>query len=64
MHPHTSNDDCLRDVCDGDYVINHVLFGKDPTALQVIAYYDDIEVVNPLGSKRKNHKLGKTVHGI
>ena len=26
--------------------------------LQVIVYYDDVEVCNPLGSKAKKHNLG------
>jgi hypothetical protein len=26
--------------------------------IQIIAYYDEIEVVNPLGSKTSKHKLG------
>lgn len=59
MNPHISSDGRLRDVCDGDYCKRHVLFGQDSTAIQVIAYYDDIEVANPLGSKRKKHKVGK-----
>ena len=30
----------------------HPLFSCDPSALQSIAYYDDIEVCNPIGSYR------------
>ena len=29
------------------------------TALQIMLYYDEVEVCNPLGSNRKKHKLGK-----
>ena len=36
----------------------HPLFKTDPTALQIQLYYDDVEVVNPLGSNTKVHKLG------
>ena len=36
----------------------HPLFSCDPYALQVIAYYDELEVCNLLGSHIKKHKLG------
>ena len=35
---------------------SYLIFSVDKTALQIIAYYDLIEVVNPLGSR--THKLG------
>ena len=62
MKSHNSSGGCLRDFCDGCYVKNHVLFGNDPTALQIIAYYNDIEVANPLRSKRRKHKVGKKLN--
>jgi len=34
------------------------MFSSDPHALQVVAYYDEIEVVNPIGSCVKKHKFG------
>ena len=37
---------------------SHPLFSVNPYALQIIGYYDDLEVVNPLGSYVKKHKLG------
>ena len=48
----------LHDFCDGQEYHEHPLFSSDPSALQIIAYYDDIEVCNPLGSSSKKHKLG------
>ena len=33
------------------------MFSSDPHALHVVAYYDELEVVNPIGSINK-HKLG------
>lgn len=36
----------------------HPLFSNDPKALQIIAYYDEVEMCNPLGSHVKKHKLG------
>ena len=47
----------LNDFCDGQVYRDHPLFSSDPTALQIIGYYDDIEVCNPLGSSAKKHKL-------
>ena len=51
-------EDVLADFCDGSHYRTHPLFSKDPKALQIILYYDDVEIVNPLGSKAKKHKLG------
>ena len=48
----------MRDWCDGNLYHNHPLFAAHPNALQLILYYDDLEVCNPLGSKSKVHKLG------
>lgn len=38
---------------------NHPLFSRDPTALQLFLYYDEVELANPLGSKTGKHKLGR-----
>ena len=48
----------IEDFCDGELFKSHALFSKDPKALQIIAYYDELEVCNPLGSHVKTHKLG------
>ena len=59
MNPHISADeDILGDFCDGSLFQAHPLFSLDVHALQMIAYYDDLEIVNPLGSFVKRHKLG------
>ena len=59
MNPHISADeDILGDFCDGSLFQAHPLFSLDVHALQIIAYYDDLEIVNPLGSFVKRHKLG------
>ena len=50
----------MRDLCDGFFYKEHPIFTADPLALQVILYYDDIEVANPLGAKAGYHKLSKT----
>lgn len=48
----------LMDVCDGKRYKEHPLYSGDKTALQVMMYFDELEVCNPIGSNRKKHKLG------
>lgn len=57
-HFHGSRDGILWDICDGDMFRKHPLFSTDEKAIQIIAYYDEIELCNPLGSNTKVHKLG------
>ena len=47
-----------EDFCDGTLFRDHPLFSSDPLALQILAYFDELEVCNPLGSHIKKHKLG------
>ena len=54
---HGSNSDCLMDRCDGSVFRTHPIFSTDKRAIQVIAYVDEIELCNPLGSSTKKHKL-------
>lgn len=49
----------LCDFCDGEFVRNHPLVKANPKALLLALYYDDLEMANPLGSRRGKHKLGK-----
>lgn len=49
----------LSDYCDGKRFKQHSLFSTKPTALQLILYYDDVEICNPLGSCHKKYKIGK-----
>ena len=58
-NPHESNDGILRDICDGDLTFNHPIFSVDNGALQIIGYYDDVELANPIGYKVKKHKVGE-----
>lgn len=51
-------DDCLEDFCDGSIVKSHELFSTDPNALQIIGYYDELEIVNPLGAYVKKKSRG------
>ena len=38
----------LSDFCDGELFKTHPLFSTEKNALQIIAYYDEMEVVNPI----------------
>lgn len=48
----------LGDYCDGKRYREHALFSTDHTALQLMLYYDELEICNPLGFRRQKHKLG------
>ena len=50
----------LGDYCDEELFVMSELFQDDPCALQIQLYYDELELCNPLGSKK--HKLGKVRH--
>ena len=56
---HRRSDDIVEDYCDSAAAQSHPLFGKDPKAIQLYLYYDEVELCNPLGSSRKKHKLGE-----
>ena len=42
---------------DGNVFRTHPLFSSDPSALQIIAFFDELELCNPLGTHVKKHKL-------
>ena len=48
----------LSDMSDGSVYKCHPVFSQNHNALQIVAYYDEIELCNPLGSHTKLHKLG------
>ena len=49
----------MEDLCDGEGFREHPLFSASTISnLQVLFYYDDVEVCNPLQSSRLKHKLG------
>ena len=58
------SDALIEDSCDGTVFRNHPLFSHDPSALQIIAYYDALEICNPLGSHVKHHKLGIVFYSL
>ena len=55
---HFSSEGIYRDFCDGSYVQCHPMLKQDNQRLHLLFYFDEIEVANPLGSKRGKHKLG------
>ena len=59
LRGHCRYDGLIGDYCDGEAFKSHPLFSKDPHALQILLYYDDLEITNPLGSHTKVHKLGE-----
>ena len=52
------SNDCLQYFCDGSFLKLRNLFRSDLCTLQIVGYYDDIEVVNLWGRMLKNIKLG------
>ncbi|XP_043472523.1 uncharacterized protein LOC122505125 [Leptopilina heterotoma] len=47
----------LKDFTDGLMFKSNPYFLENPEALQIILYTDSFEVVNPIGSSRKKHKI-------
>ena len=58
MTSHQRTDGIQEDYCDSAHFQENPLFSVDCNSLQLMLYYDDLEFCNPLGSKRKKHKLG------
>ena len=50
-------DEVLQDVWDGTNIEGNMLFKNATSSLGVILYQDSFELVNPLGSRRKKHKI-------
>ena len=63
LQEHSRSDDLIGDFCDGLLFKHHLLFSKSPKSLQLIVYFDEVEVCNPLGGHAGIHKLG-TVHFV
>ena len=62
MCGHKTNDGTVADYCDSKHFFSHVLWGSDPSALQINLYFDELELCNPLGASRKLHKIGNIYH--
>ena len=57
-HEPTSTPGLLRDFCDGALYKKHPILSLPHKKIQLTAYYDEIELCNPLGSHTKVHKIG------
>ena len=53
-----SSDGYIRSHRDSLHFRRHPLFSKNPFALRLLIFFDEVEAVNPLGSKVKIHELG------
>ena len=58
MLGHKNDSIIMSDFCDGSRFTSHPLFSFHPQSLQLCLYYDELELCNPLGSKRTKHKIG------
>ena len=56
------SDGIMEDICDGLLCKEHPLISTDPTSLQIIIFYDDLELCNPLGTHVKKHKLSVVLY--
>ena len=55
---HSSSNNILQDFCDGSSFSSNILYATKLDAIQIMLYYDELEVCNPLSSKTNIHKLG------
>ncbi|XP_028418465.1 uncharacterized protein LOC114543835 [Dendronephthya gigantea] len=58
-NPHARQDGLLGDFCDGEEFKSHPLFSTDMYALQLLLFFDELQVCNPLGSRANTHKIGE-----
>lgn len=58
LKPVQKDDDLLHDFSDGALFKQHAFFKTHPQSLQIVAYYDEVETCNPLGSSSGKNKLG------
>ena len=56
-NPHCTRDGYMGDFCDGTSYEIYPLLRHNKKALQFLLYLDDIEVVNPLGTGVRKHKV-------
>ena len=58
--PHYFEEGCMGDICDGKIFKDNPVFQASSSALQLIVYYDDVQLANPLGSRTKVNKIGES----
>ena len=54
----------LEDVCDGQLFKEHPCFCSNPSTLQLIMFYDQLEACNPLSTHVKKHKLAIVLYTL
>ena len=54
----------MSDICDGTIFNTNSILCEDDQALQVIAYYDEFTLTNPLMSRAKKYKIGEIIHQL
>lgn len=59
-----STDGVLASFLDGQHAKIHPFFTRYKQALRIQLYYDELEIVNPLGSKTGVHKLGAFYYSL
>ena len=47
----------MEDFCDGTYSSENSVLQQHPNALQILLNTDSLEIVNPIGSHTKKHKI-------
>lgn len=56
---HASFGEFLYDICDGSIWANE---NETDNILQIIAYFDEFTLTNPLASRSKKHKIGMALN--
>lgn len=56
LHPRY-NENVIKDFSDGRFFHKNSVFGNSNNALCLILYFDEFELVNPIGASRKKHKM-------
>ena len=51
----------LFDICDGNLFEENSILQQNDQALQIIGYYDELTLTNPLMSRAKKYKMGNFV---
>lgn len=60
LQGHSRTDEYIADFCDGELFKEHALFkNKHLNLLQLVMYFDEVEVCNPLAGHAGVHKLGE-----
>ena len=59
MKSHKRSDGKIGDYCDAELYKSIPLFQGNERSLQIILFFDEMEVSNPLGSQAGVHKLGE-----